>query len=258
MGLCQTPQVEIDDTVLIKYLDTIGFEKVLRIKSFVKVSHNSSLIHSNMFTVNMDVSNNVLFFKIVNGQELTRHEISDTSLNNEGHHIVFLNNESENSTSYIKNNNVYYFSLREVYENNNLVGGYGSGTFMISKGIYDSYKLNQIIYEGVELFNEVECYNYKLINENITMDLYFDKASCLFIGCHIEKESSSSFNKVLIKKVFENYNSYDGILVPMKVTIYKNGEFWYSVNTKDVKFNIDLNETLFYDALERNKYSIYF
>ena len=128
---------------------------------------------------------------------------------------------------------------------------------MICLGIYEAYKSQHLICQETGMFAGKECYKYSFTNTELSMQLYFDKATSLLTGIKIKKESLMTNDIVNFTKVFNDYKEIDGILVPMSVTVDKNKRFWYSINTKEVRFNVPLENEIFYNALEKSEYSLY-
>ena len=82
---CASAQ-HIEDTVLVKYFAKAGYENLSNISTFVHHCQISSLIDPNMFSVEKTETKHIMFLKNLSDDVLTRYEISETSINNDGRH----------------------------------------------------------------------------------------------------------------------------------------------------------------------------
>ena len=246
-----------EDTILLKYFEKAGLDYLLKVSTFAHFTQGFNKINADGF-FNIKEETESVFFCDFSSGFLTRKEIRTPGFNDENKYIVFLKSDEDHTISHVRNNEVYYFNESRNYDADYLNKGYGQNSFMICKGIYLAYKTNSLAYVGEDLFDGHECYKFHFEDDSYITDLYFEKDTYLLRGSKYQQLELNIHGTNLFKRVYENPIVIEGILIPTLVTVYKNGEFWYSTRYKDIIFNLPLKTELFYDALEKNPHSFYF
>ena len=257
--VCAHPQYaqKTEDTILLKYFEKAGLDYLFKVSTFVHFTQGFNKINADVF-FNIKEENESVFFCDFSDELLTRKEIRTSVSSDENECIVFLKNDKNHTISHVRNNEVFYFNESKNYEADYLNKGYGQNSFMVCMGIYLAHKANNLAYVGEDLFDGHECYKFHFEDDRYITDLYFEKDTYLLKGSEYHQLELNIDGTNLFKRVYRNPIVIDGILIPTLVTVYKNGEFWYSIRYKDVIFNLPLNNELFYDALEKNQHSFYY
>jgi hypothetical protein len=246
-----------EDTILLKYFEKAGLDYLLKISTFAYFTQGFNKINADGF-FNIKEETESVFFCDFSDEFLTRNEIRTPGIHDEDKCIVFLKNDKSHTISHVRNNEVIYFNESKNYEADYLHKGYGQNSFMICMGIYLAHKANNLAYVGEDLFDGHECYKFHFEDDLFITDLYLEKDTYLLKGSKYQQLELNIDGTNLFKCVYKNPIVIEGILVPTLVTVYKNGEFWYSIRYKDVIFNLPLKDELFYDALEKNQHSFYY
>lgn len=244
----------IEDTIIANYLEKVGYEALSNMTSYVYFYQSYNKYEANVIFNDKKESEKVLFYKRNNRDTLYRSEMCRTP----GSLIIYIWNDGNSTLTFIKNNEIEYLSPKTNEKKKKFIDlSYSNYTFNISHQVKKALDENNLKYEGESLFDGIECYNFLLINDVEDKRMYFEKDTYLLIGSVLQNESKTNIGtKDVYLRLYKDYVDIEGVLIPKTITTYKNGEFWDSFIFKTIKFNIELEDEIFYDALNTSIYSI--
>ena len=242
-----------EDSIITYYLEKVGYEALANKSSYVYCSKSYNKYNANLLFNDKKEIKRILLYKKNKSDTLYRME------SNGNIELIQISiwSRHHSKLNFIKDGNIksiidrgedrrrYFVS----FENPNY-------TFNIIYQIKKASDENRLKYEGEEMFNEMPCYKFLLINDVVDKYMYFEKDTYLLAGSIHYNESKihvGTYDEH--KRIYIDYIKKEGVFIPKEITTYKNGNFWDSFIFENLKFNVKLDNDIFYDALNKSEYS---